>query len=219
MNQDKFPIKRKIISITILGETAVGKTQIYNYFSNKKFDHNNLSTIGYDVRTIEYKLKNDQMIKIKLWDTAGQEKYKNVALQYIKNTHGIIFVYDITNRESFNQLSKWIKVANSKINLDEIPTTILGNKLDLNNERIINTEEGEQFAKNLSASFFETSAKDGTNIDQAFDELINKIYENIQYEFGNEGNLQDNSFTLTKDKEKKKNKCCNKEKKNKTDDF
>ena len=213
MNQDKFPIKRKIISITILGETAVGKTQIYNYFSNKKFDHNNLSTIGYDLKKIEYKLKNGQMIKLKLWDTAGQEKYKNVALQYIKNTHGIIFVYDITNRVSFNQLSTWIKVANSKINLDEIPVTILGNKLDLNNERIVNTEEGEKFAKNLSGSFFETSAKDGTNVDKAFDELINKIYENIQYEFENDGNLHEKSFTLTKDKEKKNNKCCNKEKK------
>ena len=126
MTQYKFAIKRTIISITILGESAVGKTQLYNYFSNKKFDHNNLSTIGYDLKKIEYKLKNGQMIKLKLWDTAGQEKYRNVALQYIKNTHGIIFVYDITNRESFDQLSTWIKVVNSKINLDEIPITILG---------------------------------------------------------------------------------------------
>ena len=211
MTQYEFSIERTLISITILGESTVGKTQLCNYFVNKKFEQNNMFTIGFDLKVVNYKLKNGQTIKVKIWDTAGQEKYRNMALQYIKNTNGVIFAYDIKKKESFNRLITWINTVKNKINLEEIPFTIFGNKSDLNNERIVSTEEGEKFAKKLSCSFFETSAKFGTNVENAFDDIINQIYENIKDEFKNEEKVHSKSFYLKNDK-KKNNKCCNKEK-------
>ena len=211
MTQYKFSIKRTIISITLLGEGTVGKTQLCNYFTEKKFEENDIFTVGFDIKTIEYKLKNDEKIKIKIWDTAGQERFRNMAFQYLNNTNGIIFVYDITNRESFNQLRNWIKNVKNKINLDEIPFIIFGNKLDLSEQRMVDSEEGKTLADKLSCSFYETSAKNGTNVDKAFDDIINKVYENKKEEFN------DKTFFLEKNNKTKKECCKNKEKLKKED--
>ena len=211
MTQYKFSIKRTIISISLLGEGTVGKTQLCNYFTEKKFEENDIFTVGFDIKTIEYKLKNDEKIKIKIWDTAGQERFRNMVFQYLNNTNGIIFVYDITNRESFNQLRNWIKNVKNKINLDEIPFIIFGNKLDLSEQRMVDSEEGKTFADKLSCSFYETSAKNGTNVDKAFDDIINKVYENKKEEFN------DKTFFLEKNNKTKKECCKNKEKLKKED--
>ena len=122
-----------------------------------------------------------------------------MAFQYLNNTNGIIFVYDITNRESFNQLRNWIKNVKNKINLDEIPFIIFGNKLDLSEKRMVDSEEGKTLADKLSCSFYETSAKNGTNVDKAFDDIINKVYENKKEEFN------DKTFFLEKNNKTKKN--------------
>ena len=116
----------------------------------------------------------DEKIKVQIWDTAGQERYRNIAKNYFQSSDGFIIVYDISNTESFDKLDYWIEQI--KTNSQEFAKMILfGNKSDIIEERKISKEEGEQYAKNNNIHFFEVSAKEGTNVNQAFEYFIKDI--------------------------------------------
>ena len=202
-NKD-LDVERTLISLTILGESTVGKSQLSSVYTGQTFQQNDLSTVGYDIKTTTYTLSNGKNIKIKIWDTAGQERFKNMASQYIKSCNGILFVYDITNRDSFDKINDWIKFVKTKIDLNSVPFVIIGNKVDLLN-RAVTTEEGEKYVNSLSAPFFETSAKYNINVSESFNKLINKIYELHKNEF--ENNKINQNFNLNEVKAKKDN-CC-----------
>ena len=123
-------------------------------------------------------LKNGEKIKIVLWDTAGQERFKSAALQTVKNVHGIIFVFDVTNKESFNNISNWMKDAEENTNAKFF--VLFGNKADMPKEKWeINSEEVIKFAKKKNIKYFETSAKNNTGINEGFSYIANEIYDNI----------------------------------------
>ena len=162
------------IKIMIIGESKVGKTSLISRYCNNDFDGGAyLSTVG-----IDYQIKNlvldNKNIRIQIWDTAGQERYRNIAKSYFQSSDGFIIVYDISCIQTFEKLDYWIEQI--KLNSQEYTKMILfGNKCDIEEGRKINKEEGEEYAKRNNVKYFEVSAKDGTNVSEAFEYIIKDI--------------------------------------------
>ena len=135
----------------------------------------NLYLIKIDYFNKFLKVKNVNA-KIQIWDTAGQERYRAITSSYFKGSDGCFIVYDITNEISFDNIEKWYELIQNETGKD-IPVIIIGNKCDLENERKVPIEKGKEKAKNLNCPFFETSALQGINIDKAFEDLANYIYD------------------------------------------
>ena len=158
----------------IIGETKIGKTSLISrYCKNEFFGGAYLSTIGIDFQTKNLTF-NNKKIRVQIWDTAGQERYRNIAKNYFQSSDGFIIVYDISNIDSFEKLDYWIEQI--KTNSQENTKMILfGNKCDIINDRKVTKEEGEEYAKNNNINFFEVSAKEGTNVNNAFEFFIKDI--------------------------------------------
>ena len=161
------------INILVLGNSSVGKTSFILKYTENVFRASYLTTIG-----IDYKKKfinlNNKKYKIDFFDTAGQERYKSIALNIIKNADGILLLYDVTQQGTFDSISQWINDIENVKGEDAI-IVLIGNKCDLTEDRKIDKEKGEELANKYRVSFFETSNKFGTNIETAALELINQI--------------------------------------------
>ena len=158
-----------LYKIIIIGDSAVGKSCILLQFSDKTFSENYVSTIGVDfkIRTMEV---NGQNIKLQIWDTAGQERFKSITENYYRGAHAIAIVYDITNRDSFENVRKWVNEVD-KIANPQVCKIIVGNKTDLEEKRQVRREEGQAFADSLGVPFIETSAKNAYNVQKLFEEM------------------------------------------------
>ena len=198
MTTNKNNVKRTILNFALLGESTVGKTQIIRRFYNFEFMTEAIGTIGVDFQIQTYELKDKKKIKIKVWDTAGQERYDMVITQLTQNCQGIILVYDITKKTTFDKLNEWYQKLQQKVT-KKCPVIIVGNKSDLENYREVKFQDGKLFADKLNCKFFETSAKENQNIKTIFDELINESYEIYKNEFSD-------NIALT-DIKKKRKKC------------
>ncbi len=163
------------INIITLGDTGVGKTCYILKYTDDFFQPVHLSTVG-----VDFKLKlltfNDQKYRIYLYDTTGQERFKSISLNIIKNADGIILMYDITLKDTFKEISDWMNSI-KQIKRDDFPIVLVGNKCDLEEERSISKEDGENLAKQYNIEFFETSNKNGINIEESALTLIKKIIE------------------------------------------
>ncbi|CAI2379120.1 unnamed protein product [Moneuplotes crassus] len=182
-----------IIKIILIGDSSVGKTCLINKFNDPN-DNSNLevnTTIGYEYCN-KYFAQDDRIVQIHLWDTAGQERHRSMIGTYYRKTAGAVLVYDITDRTSFENCSAWIKELQENIPLkpsenlvnksesryeENCKLIIVGNKLDLEEQRCVSVEEGERLAEMNDAAFFETSAKTGLNVQGVFETLITKIVE------------------------------------------
>jgi len=162
----------EIFRIVIVGDTTSGKTNILMKYIKNSFNCDSKHTVGVDLFSKLFKLKGIQ-IKLQIWDTSGQERYKSVTTVYFKGAQGFLIVYDITNKTSFDNIEKWIdeilKVVQSPIII------LIGNKSDLNEERKVSIEEALQKAEKYNFDFYEVSALDGKNIDFIFINLAYKI--------------------------------------------
>ena len=166
-----------LFKILLVGNSGVGKSSLLRKFTENCFCDQHISTIGVDFKIHTCKI-DDQIIKLQLWDTAGQERFRTITSSYYRGTHGIIIVYDITDKKSFNQLANWYdEILNH--NDEKIDAIIVGNKNDLISERKVDYETGKYFAKSLGMDFVETSAKDSFNVEYAFLSLAKKIKERI----------------------------------------
>ena len=173
-----------LFKIVIIGDTYVGKTNILSRYISNEFDPNSNSTIGVELTTKTYNFDNND-VKVQIWDTAGQEKYRSITSSYYKGAQGCLLVYDITKKKSFDNIDKWY--SELKSNSDEkIYTMLLGNKSDLEENREVSIDEAEKKAKNFNIAFMETSAYNGNNINKAFNELINNVYQNNKHAFNQE---------------------------------
>ena len=203
--KEKYEYKFKFI---IVGNGFVGKSNISYRFVNGKFAEEYKATIGLDFAS-KIITVNENDIKIEIWDTAGQECFKSISKGYYKNTVCAIVVYDITDRESFNNAISWIEEC--KNNCAKIVNLILiGNKCDLEQNRVVSTGEGEDLANRFNMKFYETSALTGKNIDKLFFDAAETILKNIE----------NNYYDLSKDecgigKKKKNIKMNNQQKKKK----
>ena len=165
-----------LFRVCLLGDAGVGKTSILTRFCDNSFKENYNNTIGVDFRVVTLKYK-DIICKIHIWDTAGQERFRSMALNYINNSHGFIFIYDITNIESFNNVLNWINLALEKNN-NSIANFLVGNKSDKESERKVTQKEAENLAKEKKLYFLETSAKTDNNVEKLF---YYDLYRMIEY--------------------------------------
>jgi Ras-related protein Rab-1A len=162
-----------LFRICLLGNAGVGKTSLITRFCDNSFKENYNNTIGVDFRlvTLQY---GDIISKLHIWDTAGQERFRSLALNYINNSHAFIFIYDISDKSSFDNLQNWIKMAFDK-NKNSIVNLLIGNKCDKENERKISQNEGEHLAKENKFYFLETSAKNDENVLNLFYYITYKL--------------------------------------------
>ena len=162
-----------LLKYIIIGDSAVGKSNLLLRFAQNDFKYEYQLTIGveFGAKNIEI---NKRRYRLQIWDTAGQENYRSITRAYYKNSVCAILVYDITNRDSFEHISNWIEDC-----LSQSPKTVfmvlVGNKSDLNEQRKVSFEEGQQMAKNNNMMFFETSAKSGANVDKIFEQSAKEI--------------------------------------------
>ena len=195
------------INLITLGDGQVGKTSLILRYTNDYFGNNYIATIGFDYKFKNEKLKNGEEITVKIFDTPGQEKYRSLAANFLKKADGIILVYDITYKISFENLNKWLKDINE--NAKGLPIVLIGNKTDLEENREVSKEEGNEFAKKISEEieFYEASCKTGENIKEAIRFLVEKIYKKYQGK-----NMAEESIIIKKENKNKNNKkdkkCC-----------
>ena len=161
----------------IVGDMAVGKSCLLLQFTDHKFRHQHELTIGVEFggKTIEVKNKN---IKIQIWDTAGQEAFQAITRTYYKGAIGALLVYDITKRDTFDHINKWINEVKNNGSKD-IVCMLIGNKKDLEEERQVRYEEGKELADKNKMLFLETSAKTAENVQECFYVSAEKILEQI----------------------------------------
>ena len=205
---NKPQIKLKLL---IIGDSSVGKTSMLLSYTDNYFPESHLATIG-----VEYKVKEivtDKFnISLQIWDTAGQERFRSITKSFFRNTNGIIFVYDVTCRKSFQSVKEWIK--DSELHDNGFDKILCGNKIDLKEKREVNFDELEEFGMKKKIEVMEISARERINIDEAFQKIINLILSNktdkeIIDEFGIKNN--NNDINLDKNNTKKRKQgCCGK---------
>ena len=165
-----------LFKLILIGDSYVGKSNILLKYLKNQFNENSKTTIGVEFGTKNI-IINNKRIKIQIWDTAGQERYRSITSAYYKGAKGALIVYDITRKNTFDNIDKWI--TDLKLNGDKnICIIILGNKSDLIDKREINKNDGIKKAEMYKTAFLETSALNGDNISKAFDELIEQIVIN-----------------------------------------
>ncbi len=190
------------IKLMVLGDSSVGKSSILSKYCKNEFMSKYITTIGIDFQ-IKYLNINNKRIKLQIWDTAGQERYRVVTKNYFNTSNGFVIIYDITSRESFNNINNWMEQIESIVG-DRVKCIIFGNKNDLVSERKVQKEEGEELAKRYNCSFFETSAKEGNNIEEGFKSITLEIIEKLK----NSKVKKDNGTTILKSKKNKQKKNC-----------
>ena len=166
------------IKIMVIGESLVGKTALITKITKNTFGGAYLTTVGIDFQD-KFLNINGKEIKIELWDTAGQERFRNIAKNYFQSSDGFLLVYDLTKKSSFEKLDFW----NEQINLNapkETKYILVENKKGLEDQREVQIEEGEDFAKKNNIKFYETSAKDGTNVINVFETLAKEIVNDVE---------------------------------------
>jgi len=156
----------------------VGKSCLLLQFTDKRFQPVHDLTIGVEFGARMVKI-DDKPIKLQIWDTAGQESFRSITRSYYRGAAGALLVYDITRRETFNHLSRWLEEARANGNPDMV-IMLIGNKADMEARRQVSLAEGEKFAADNALIFLETSAKTAANVEDAFVKTAAKIYENIQ---------------------------------------
>ena len=199
---------KTIYRVIILGNSKTGKTSFLQNINGIPFSEEQVSTIGIDTFMIEKKDKNNNQIYLKLHDTSGQEAYRSLAINLLKNNNAIIFFYDITNENSFGDIkNRWFPELENNIKPDNILIFLIGNKTDLDSERCVSYEEGENFAKSNNMEFFEISAKTSKNVQEVVYSLTNNLVQKFGYKTITTEKKGESIINLTK-KEKKKKKNC-----------
>ena len=177
----------------------------------KKFDNNNSSTLGINYSFKEIKFNNNDKIKLKLVDTAGQEKYKSLTKSYFKNVDVVLFVFNMNEKETFDNIKDWMELFNNNNSKEDIPKYLVGNKSDLQ----INVEQSliDEFEKESKIPYMSISAKDNKNIDELFEKIWKKLYFDYQQK-GDKGQtdleikIKKKQKNKIKIKKKQKNNCC-----------
>ena len=162
-----------LIKALLIGDSNVGKTTIIGKYLDKNFSEKTLNTVGLDLKYVKLNI-NDMKIKLQLWDTAGQERFRSMTTSYYRAVNVIIIVFDVTSQNSFDHIKEWMNNIKQFAKLG-VMKVIVGNKIDLNDERIVTYNEGKNFAESFNIKYFETSAVTREGIVELF-ETICKDY-------------------------------------------
>ena len=205
-NQNNNTLKDLKLKLLIIGDSNVGKTSMLLNYTDNYFPESHLATIGVEYKVKE--IKTDKYnIALQIWDTAGQERFRSITKSFFRNTNGILFVYDITSRRSFQSVKDWIK--DSEMHDSGFEKILVGNKIDLEAKREVQTDELKEYGLKKKIDIIETSAKERINIDEAFKKIVdlilgNKDEKKILEDFGVKTN---NEINLDKNVTKKE-RCC-----------
>ncbi|XP_058191439.1 ras-related protein RABD2a-like [Rhododendron vialii] len=166
-----------LFKLLLIGDSGVGKSCLLLRFSDDSYLESYISTIGVDfkIRTVE---QDGKTIKLQIWDTAGQERFRTITSSYYRGAHGIIVVYDVTDQESFNNVKQWLNEIDRYAS-DGVNKLLVGNKCDLTANKVVSYETAKAFADEIGIPFMETSAKDSTNVEQAFMAMAAAIKERM----------------------------------------
>ena len=181
--------KETLYKILVIGDTSVGKTCFIMRYADNIFQESHLSTIGMDYKLKNINLENGKLVKLQIWDTAGQEKYHSITKTFYKGANGIILIYSVIDKKSLENVKKWMESIKTNV-VEDVAIILVGNKKDDEENRVVSYEQGEDMAENYKLQFFECSAKTGENIDDAFDALVKKILENCQMARGKGNKLK-----------------------------
>lgn len=163
-----------LFKIVLIGDTGVGKTCLLQRYRKNDFSFDTKQTIGVEFATKELTVKG-KAVKAQIWDTAGQERYRAITKAYYRGAVGALVVYDITDRETFDNLQRWISEVQGNANAN-IKLMLVGNKSDLSSERAVQIDEGKSFAEQHGLAFIEASAKSGDTVNEAFEQVIEEIF-------------------------------------------
>lgn len=180
--------------LLLIGEQAVGKTSLINQFVEGKFEINLLCAAGLDLKKKVVMIEN-RKVKLMIYDSGGHERYRGLAKNQLKSSNGVLIVFDLTDKATFDALNFWLKSYEENAPKNSI-CLVIGNKIDLINERKVSTEEGESVARNYGVKYIETSAKSCLNVEKAFLEVAKDLY-----------NKKEGHIRISK-KEKTQKECC-----------
>ena len=205
------------LQVLLLGDTSVGKTCFMTRYIEDKFC-NQLNTIGIDsrVKTLE---RNNKTIYLKIFDTAGQERYRTIVKNYYKGADGIVLIYDVTNLESFKAIKTWVESIKENIDLNEIGLIVVGNKIDLP-DKVISDEDKKELEDSLNTKIIEASAKENIMVKEIFEKLVDIMME-IKSKTDKDENVLGNSIKLDQfdlneiNNNEKNSDCCISSKKRK----
>ena len=189
-----------IFKMILIGDSGVGKTNILSRYLNNTFSETSKSTVGVELGTKVEQI-NDTKIKVQIWDTAGQERYKSITKTYYKGAKGALIVYDISKKDSFKNVDKWIQDL-KEFGDEDAAILIVGNKSDLEEKREVTTEEVKKKAEVYKMAYCETSALKAQNIEHAFQTLIKLVAEkmekkkNEENKYGNQSNVISTGVSL-----------------------
>jgi small GTP-binding protein len=162
-----------LFKLLLIGDSGVGKSCLLLRFADDTYTESYISTIGVDfkIRTIEL---DGKTIKLQIWDTAGQERFRTITSSYYRGAHGIIIVYDVTEQDSFNNVKQWLNEIDRYAS-ENVNKLLVGNKADLTNKKVVDTNTAQEFASQHGMPFLETSAKTSQNVEQSFITMASEI--------------------------------------------
>ena len=174
--------KEFLYKILILGDSSVGKTCFLTRYADNTFQEVHMSTIGIDYKLKNVKMEDGKIVKLQIWDTAGQDRFRSITKNYYKGANGIVVIFSVTDKRTFGNVKSWIHQIKAEVD-EKVTIILVGNKIDDEENREVTKEEGEEAARNFGLDFFECSAKTGENINSTFNELVLKMVE-IHEKFG-----------------------------------
>ncbi|KAD4584632.1 hypothetical protein R6Q59_036544 [Mikania micrantha] len=204
-----------VFKIVLIGDSAVGKSQLLARFSKNKFDVDSKATIGVEFQTKTLVI-DQKTVKVQIWDTAGQERYRAVTSAYYRGAVGAMLVYDMTKRQSFEHMTRWLEELRGHADKN-IVIMLIGNKCDLGNLRAVPVEDAQEFAERENLCFMETSALECTNVENAFLTALTEIYKIIgkkslsaDGDYGKSASLKGTAILVPNQDENcgKKGGCC-----------
>lgn len=166
-----------LFKIVVIGDSAVGKSNLLSRFARDEFDLHSKATIGVEFQTQVVDIDGKE-VKAQVWDTAGQERFRAVTSAYYRGAVGALIVYDISRKTTFESIKRWLDELNTHCDTT-VATMLVGNKCDLENIRDVSVDEGKSLAEEEGLFFIETSALDSTNVKTAFETVIREIYNNV----------------------------------------
>lgn len=193
-----------VYKLLIVGDMCVGKTCFLLRYCDDVFNETHISTIGVDYRVKALEINNEK-IRLQIWDTAGQDRFRSITRSYYKGSHGILLLFDCTKRESYYNVKSWVSqiIENAPVNSIVI---LVANKIDKESERVVSKEEAEMFANDKKLMYIECSALKSININECFNMLIKEIYEKGIVSSVKENRLKN----LKEDGGSTSKKCCGK---------
>ena len=197
-NDDNY----RLYKILLLGDSSVGKSCLLLRYCEDSFQESHLTTIGLDFRLKKITLDDNRKIKVQIWDTAGEDRFRAITKNYYRGANGILLLYDVTDQGSFDRIREWIDIIKEETS-EGIIIYLVANKIDLKNKRIITNADGKKISEEYKISYFETSAKASIGVNEVFESLVKEMDD--YYLTSHKEQIE--TIHLNK-KEKNKKRCC-----------